>query len=174
MRDGALRRTLKRVALWHFEINLGLHRALLRLRGERPFLLSGSCRRCASCCEAPAIAVGRAFWFLPAARTLFLAWQRHVNGFELVERQRRGRVFVFRCTHFDRENRSCDSYLSRPGMCRDYPRLILWQGHPEFLPSCGYGARAPNTTGLKAELARLDLSAEQRERLTRGLDLPDD
>ena len=165
---------LKGFALLHFQANLALHRAQRTLRGERPFLLGGSCKRCAACCEAPAIRVGAALWFFPAMRALFLAWQRHVNGFLLVERQRSGRVFVFRCTHFDARTRSCDSYFSRPGMCRDYPRLLLWQASPEFLPSCGYRARARNAEGLMARLAREDLRPEQRERLARGLDPKDD
>ncbi len=174
MRDGHLRRAVKRVARWHFDANLGLHRWWRRRRGERPFVLRGECRRCAACCEAPAIAAGRAVWFLPLAQRLFLAWQRHVNGFELVERDRAGRVFVFRCTHFDLATRSCDSYDSRPGMCRDYPRLLLWHGAPEFLGGCGYRAAPPNASGLAASLDRLDLTDAQRRRLRRGLSLEDD
>jgi Fe-S-cluster containining protein len=112
-------------------------------------------------------------WFLPVARWLFLSWQRRVNGFELVDRDPRGRAFVFRCTHFDPIRRSCDSYESRPGMCRDYPRLQLWQASPEFLPGCGYSAIAPNAAGLRAGLDRLELTDEQRERLRRGLRLGD-
>jgi Fe-S-cluster containining protein len=106
-------------------------------------------------------------------RRLFLAWQRHVNGFELVHRDSEGRAFVFRCTHFDQATRSCDSYDSRPGMCRDYPRLLLWQADPELLPGCGYRAIAPNAARLKAALERLPLTPGQRERLRRGLRLGD-
>jgi hypothetical protein len=174
MRDGAARRALKRVARWHFDANLGLHRLWRRRRGERPFVLGGECRRCAACCEAPTIAAGRMAWSMPVARWLFLLWQRHVNGFELVDRDPRGRAFVFRCTHFDPVGRTCDSYDSRPGMCRDYPRLQLWQASPEFLPGCGYRGIAPNAAGLRAGLARLELTDEQRERLRRGLNLGDD
>jgi hypothetical protein len=173
MRDDPLRRGLKRLARWHFAANLGVHRWWRLRRGERPFVLGGECRRCAACCEAPAIAVGRMVWFLPLTRWLFLAWQHHVNGFELVGRERRGRTFVFRCTHFDASSRSCDSYESRPGMCRDYPRLLLWQASPDFLPGCGYSGLAPNAATLAARLARMDLTRDQRERLRRGLRLGD-
>jgi hypothetical protein len=174
MRDGPVRRALKRAALWHFQANLLLHRWWRRRRGERPFTLGGSCRRCAGCCEAPTIAAGRLIWFLPLTRRLFLAWHRHVNGFELSSRDRRSRTFVFRCTHFDGVGRSCDSYDSRPGMCRDYPRLQLWQASPELLPGCGYRALAPNAPGLAASLALLDLTDGQREHLRRGLRLEDE
>jgi Fe-S-cluster containining protein len=169
MRDGPLRRAVKRVALWQFQADLALQRAFRRARGERPWILSGSCRRCAACCEAPSLAVGALLWSVAPARRLFLWWQRRVNGFELVRGDEGTRTFVFRCTHFDRATRACDSYGSRPGICRDYPRLLLWQANPELLPDCGYGARPPNAEGLKAALARLELTDEQREKLRRGL-----
>src|SRR4030042_1602127 len=126
MRDGLLRYAVKRVALWSFRANLAAHRAMRRARGERPWTLGGSCRRSGACCEAPAIAVGRLTRSLPNVRRLFLAWQRRVNGFALVSADARARVFVFRCSHFDPATRSCDSYDSRPGMCRDYPRNLMW------------------------------------------------
>ena len=64
-----------------------------------------------------------------------------MNGFELVRSDEESWTFVFRCTHFDPATRSCDSYGSRPGLCRDYPRLLLWQPNPELLPGCGCRAR---------------------------------
>ena len=108
---------------------------------------------------------------MPLARRLFLWWQRQVNGFELTGRHAAGRVFVFRCTHFDWHSRSCDSYQSRPGMCRDYPRALLRQPSPEFLPGCGYRAVAPNASALLAALERQPLTPSQRERLKKGLHL---
>lgn len=171
MRDGPVLRAVKRVALWRFQADLALHRALRRARGERPWALRGACERCAACCEAPAIAVGAVTWSVPIARRLFLWWQRRVNGFELVSADEDDRAFVFRCTHFDRATRSCDSYSSRPGMCRDYPRLLLWQANPQLLPGCGYRAVPPNAAGLRTALDRLELTAEQREKLRKGLRL---
>ena len=97
-----------------------------------------------------------------------------MNGFHLTGPYRPSRVFVFRRTHFDSASRSCDSYDSRPGMCRDYPRLLLWQSSPEQLPGCGHRAFAPNAWALADSLARLDLTESQRERLRVGLRLEDD
>jgi hypothetical protein len=102
---------------------------------------------------------------------MFLAWQGHVNGFELVARDVAHRAFVFRCTHFDWGTRSCDSYDSRPGMCRDYPRALLYQPNPEMLPGCGYRPLARNAAGLRAALAPLPLTPEQRDKLEKGLRL---
>jgi uncharacterized protein len=171
MRDGTLRRAVKRVALWSHRADLAAHRARRRARGERPWALGGGCCRSGACCEAPAISVGWLAWSMPTVRWLFLAWQRRVNGFELASTN--ARVFVFRCSHFDRSTRSCDSYDSRPAMCRDYPRHLMWQPNPELLPGCGYRAVAPNAAGLRASIDRLDLSPAQRDRLRRDLRLGD-
>jgi hypothetical protein len=171
MRDRLLLSAVKRVARWHYEASLRVQRGWRRVRGARPYVLAGECRRCSACCEAPAIHVDRLTWWMPLARQVFLAWQRRVNGFELVSAEAASRTFVFRCTHFDREARACDSYESRPGMCRDYPRLLLWQPGPELLPGCGYRAVAPNAAGLRASLDQLPLSKQQREKLQKGLHL---
>jgi hypothetical protein len=171
VRDGPWRRALKRVALWNFVLNLRAHRLLRRMRGERPYVLGGECRRCAACCEAPAVQAHPAVWHLRSLRALFLFWQERVNGFVLTGTERRSRTFVFRCTHFDAATRLCDSYDSRPGMCRDYPRLLLWQPNPEFLPGCGYRAVTPRAERFRALLKDPSLTTEQREKLRRGLRL---
>ena len=164
-------RAVKAVALAAFTANLGLWRAWRRLRGDRPYRLGGSCNLCAQCCEAPAIKVGRLVWFLPWLRGSFLRWQSVVNGFDLAGRDLGQRVFIFRCTHFDAVTRRCDSYQSRPGMCRDYPRVLLDQPHPEMLPGCGYRPIAPRAEGLLRELRRRPLTVDQEARLRRGLHL---
>ena len=169
MRDGALRRTLKAAARACFILNLHADRARLRLLGARSYRLGGDCRRCAACCEAPAIRVPALVWLAPRLRRAFLWWQDKVNGFVLVEARRAERTFVFRCTHFDRATRACDSYASRPGICRDYPRALLWQTAPELLPGCGYRPLARNAAALRRALDARPLSHEQRERLAREL-----
>jgi Fe-S-cluster containining protein len=171
VKDGPVRRALKRAALWNFEASLSLLRAFERRRGRIPYDLGGECRRCARCCEAPGIQVGWAIWYLPLLRRLFVAWQEHVNGFVLTGRERAGRVFVFKCTHFDWTTRSCDSYESRPGMCRDYPRVLLAQANPEFLPGCGYRAVAANADGLVRAIERASVTREQMARLKKDLRL---
>jgi uncharacterized protein len=171
MKDGIILRAVKRAARWCFYADLSLHRALRKARGERPYLLGGECRRCARCCEAPAIQAGRAVWYVPTLRRAFLWWQRRVNGFELVGLDRRARVFVFDCTHFDRTTRACDSYDSRPGMCRDYPRALLAQPNPEMLPGCGYRPVAPNAAALLRALEGAAVSGDRLARLKKDLHL---
>ena len=171
MKDGLLRRAVKRVARARYAFDLALTRRLRRARGDRPYDLGGECRRCARCCEAPAIQVGRALLALRSLHGPFLWWQRVVNGFELLEARPRERMFVFRCTHFDPATRACDSYGSRPGMCRDYPRALLFQPAPELLEGCGYRPRAKGAAHFLRVLDRQPLSEEQREKLRRGLHL---
>ena len=169
MRDNFVRHRVKRLALFWFIATRATDRALARLAGHTPFLLGGDCRSCGACCEAPSIRVGWVTWYLPTWRRLFLWWQANVNGFLLEEADRGARVFVFRCTHFDRQTRRCDSYASRPGMCRDYPRVLMYQQSPELLPSCGYRPVARDARRLLRVLNEQPLSDEQKERLKRNL-----
>jgi hypothetical protein len=171
MKDGPVRRALKAVARAAFYANRVPLRFWLRARGEERFSLGGECRRCASCCEAPSVRSNAACWYLPTLRWLFLAWQERVNGFVLTQSRRTDRVFVFRCAHFDSASRLCDSYASRPGMCRDYPRALLDQPSPEMLPGCGYRPVAKDAGRMLRALAAQPLSDEQRSRLARGLHL---
>jgi Fe-S-cluster containining protein len=80
-------------------------------------------------------------------------------------------MFIFRCTHWDPATRRCDSYESRPGMCRDYPRAHLWTGNPEFLPGCGYRAVAPGAAAMIAALRAEGLEGEKLEAVKRKLHL---
>lgn len=171
MRDGPGRRALKAVARWRYFFDLGVARAVSRARHGRWFELAGECRRCARCCEAPAIRAHALAFHMPLARRLVLWWQRAVNGFELTEADPARRLFIFRCTHFDWTSRTCDSYASRPGPCRDYPRALLDQPSPEFLPGCGHHARAPRAKRFLRVLEQYPLSDEQRDKLRRGLRL---
>src|SRR5687768_4720984 len=171
MRDGPVRAALKWAARLRFQTDLAAVRAWRRQRGEPWFLLGGECRRCARCCEAPSIRANAFVWHLRSARAAFLWWQRVVNGFELREAQRVERTFVFRCTHFDEQTRRCDSYETRPGMCRDYPRALLSQPVPEFLPGCGYRAVSPRAGRFLKVLETQPLTEEQRARLRRDLHL---
>jgi Fe-S-cluster containining protein len=167
--DGAFRRSLKRLVRVCFRFDLVVARTVLRMRGREPFVLGGDCRSCGACCESPSLKLGWALWYLPTLRRAVLAWQRHVNGFVLASLDFRSRTLAFRCTHFDRETRRCDSYDSRPGMCRDYPRLLLYQPHPELLPECGHRPIRKDRKRMLRVLDSQPMSAAQRARLAKDL-----
>jgi hypothetical protein len=174
MRDGPLRRSVKALALGWFFAALGLDRLLARATRRAPFVLAGDCQQCSACCEAPAIRVSFLTWNVPALRQLFLWWQDRVNGFTLRTRapgdaEAEDGIFVFKCSHFDWVNRRCDSYSSRPGMCRDYPRALLYQPHPELLPGCGYRPLARNAKRFLRVLDAQPMTDEQRARLKKDL-----
>ena len=78
---------------------------------------------------------------------------------------------MFRCTHFDPSERRCDSYSSRPGMCRDYPRALLFQPAPELLPGCGYRPVSRKAGQLLRMLDTQPMRPEQRAKIEKELHL---
>ena len=169
MKDDRVRRGVKRAALAVFSVSLWLSRRQSAGSSAFRYELGGACRRSGRCCEAPALRASWLVWYAPLLRWMFLRWQQHVNGFVLEERRRADRLFVFRCTHFEPATRSCDSYSSRPGMCRHYPRALIHQSAPEFFPGCGYRARSSNRRKLLEVLESQSLDAKQMHRLKKGL-----
>jgi hypothetical protein len=169
MRDGLTRRLVKRMARVCYGIDLAFTRWVMRLRGESFYVLRGECRRCGGCCETPMMCTHAVFFYARFTRRAFLWWQRVVNGMELIDEDRKGRTFTFRCTHWDPQTKLCDSYASRPGMCRDYPRVLLDAAAPEFLSECGYTALHRDAARIRESLADVDLSPEKRAELERRL-----
>jgi hypothetical protein len=168
--DGVALSIIKRVSRLVFERQMALRLWWLKRQGEIRWKLGGDCQKCAACCEEPSLQVDRLTWHLRAFREPFLWWQRVVNGFELVSTQR-PRVFVFRCHYFDTATRRCTSYSTRPGICRDYPRFLLQQAWPEFLPGCGYRAVSRKADQALVSLGKTSLSAEEQAELRRKLRL---
>lgn len=162
-------RVLKALVRGAWWVEYGTRRGFARLLRRPGYRLAGSCGGCARCCERPTIQSGRVTWNLPVLRRLFLAWQRRVNGFELIEADEETLTFVFRCSHFDWTTRRCDSYASRPFLCRDYPRGLLDQAWPDLFPECGFRPISSNAEGMRAALAATDLSPEKREELEKKL-----
>lgn len=171
MRDLAPRRALKIVVRGVLGLELALRRWGLRLRGEPRWRLGGRCEGCARCCEAPTLRTGALVARLPTLRALFVAWQRHVNGWELQSVDRPARLFTFRCTHFDPVTRRCDSYASRPLACRDYPRGLLFQPWPEFFEGCGHRPIAIDGEERLVRLRSSGLAEAQVREIARRLRL---
>jgi Fe-S-cluster containining protein len=169
LKDGPVRSAVKALALRVYDARLALHRMRKRERGEIPYELGGACVLCAKCCEAPGIQVGFLTWYVPLFQRIFLLWHQQVNGFELRERSRADRAFIFRCAHFDPKTRRCDSYHSRPGMCRDYPRPLMEQANPELFEGCGFKPVAKDRVRLLRALDQQPLSGEQQAKLRKEL-----
>jgi Fe-S-cluster containining protein len=162
-------RAAKRIARALFDVEMALRRRWARLRGRERYRLAGACGGCGKCCEAPSMQVPRAMFWFPSGLRAFAAWQRRVNGFRLTESDRQSGTLTFACDHFEWSTRRCTSYETRPGMCRDYPRLLLDQPWPDLFPECGFRAVAKDAPRLLEILERQQLSAEQREDLERKL-----
>ncbi len=143
----------------------GIRRTLNRKR----YRLGGACGGCAKCCEKPTIRAGFLTWSIPGLRALFLAWQRTVNGFELIEVDEEDSLFVFRCTHFDWRTRRCGNYASRPFMCRNYPRALLDQPWPVLFDGCGFRPIARNAEQMRAALREKQIPEEELEKLEKKL-----
>lgn len=171
MKDGPVKGALKKALARAYLDAQERRRARLARRGQLHWELGGACGGCASCCEQPTIAVGAVLYFLPLASRLWLWWQRVVNGFVVVGRLREARAFVFRCTHFDATTRRCDSYETRPGMCRDYPRMLLEAPVPELFEQCGFRPVARGGAAMIEALRARGVDGEQLVTIKRKLKL---
>lgn len=165
MKDGPVKGAIKRVALIRYRIDLWVARAIRRRTRPPRYRLAGECNGCGACCETPMIQTNAAFFRLRTTRWLILTWHRVVNGFEHIRDEPKSRAFVFRCTHFDPVTKHCDSYDSRPGMCRDYPTNLLEAGYPQFPGECSHYAIDNNAERFNAALEKLNLPPEKLEAL---------
>lgn len=148
---------------------LWLRRHLLRTSGGARYRLLGTCNGCGRCCETPSVYVGRWTWRLLPLRAVAVWWQRTVNGFELVGDDPRFKMLIFRCTHYVRETRQCDSYDSRPLMCRDYPANLTYEAVPTLFDECSHRIVDKNAVGLLAALADSGLPPEKLNQLKQKL-----
>ena len=163
------------MARQRYAADLKLTRLLRAGRGGGLYRLVGSCLRCGKCCETPTIRIFPLLFFLKSLRRLIIAWQRHINGFEFLRASRREKCLVFRCSHWDPATKLCDSYSSRPGICRDYPQNQLDFPVPVFFDGCGFKALLRNAETFESSLASLDLPPETLQKLKHDLQLdPED
>ncbi len=169
MRDGPVRTLIKRLARLWFDAHVARRRTACAAVGGAAYELAGACEGCAKCCEEPTILVGELALSVPFVARAMALWQRWVNGFVLTAVNRREGTMAFTCTHFDRETRRCDSYDTRPGMCRDYPRALLDQPAPELFEGCGFRARAVNADGMLQALIDQGIEGEQLVQLKKKL-----
>jgi len=102
---------------------------------QPPFTQLGSCKRRGNCCffiliPEPTGSLGKIFYF----------WQTQVNGFFLRNKSpaddKGKKMLVMGCRHLN-ENGSCNSYRTRPSVCRRWP-IIEYFGAPRVLKGCGF------------------------------------
>jgi Fe-S-cluster containining protein len=161
MRDGSIRKTIKFIARLRYSMEVAL----------QFYDLAGSCAGCGSCCETPMIQVYPPLFYFKSIRWVLKTWHDRINGFEFVDEDRKGKCLIFRCAHLDLQTRQCDSYDSRPGLCRDYPRNQLDFANPGFLDGCTYQAVLKNGEALGASLDSLDLPPEKLTALKQKLNI---
>lgn len=174
MRDNWIRRLLKTPARWLYTLQLSTHRLFQQkvLRTAPVYSLTGSCNGCGKCCEEPSIAIGGLLHVSSTLRFFFVLWQRHINGFHLTHYDTKHKVLSFTCTHYNTLTKACDSYHSRPAMCRDYPTIVLDTDAPTLFPECSYTLTLNSAKTLAALIDEdTTLTPEQRQKLKQNLSL---
>ena len=164
MRDGPLRALVKRGVRWLVSADLLLRRKMM----PRPrYRLTGTCNGCGRCCEAPSVQVSALTAKVPLVLVWVSAWHRAVNGFEMQELN--GRILTFRCTHYDPATKTCDSYETRPTMCRDYPVNLTHEAVPSLFDECSHRIVDRNAASLRRALAETGLAPEKLAELEKKL-----
>jgi uncharacterized protein len=169
VKDRAALAHFKRIIRLLWSVELWLRRELRLGKRWRYWKLEGECDACGSCCVEPSIHVGPVTWHLPFARWLFVAWQSRVNGLEYIGEDEHTHDLLFRCTHYEPTSKRCDSYTSRPSMCRDYPKALLDQAWPELFPECSHRVRPRKAEQLRQGIEATSLSPEAKAELRRKL-----
>jgi Fe-S-cluster containining protein len=171
MKDGPIRKSIKFIACLRYSLDVALTRKIKSMRGGQFYDLAGSCDSCGQCCETPMIQAYPLLFYFKSVRWVLKTWHGLINGFEFIDEDRKAKCLVFCCTHLDPQTRRCDSYDSRPGLCRDYPRNQLDFANPGFLEGCSYQAVLKNGDALSASLDTLDLPPEQLASLKQKLNI---
>ncbi|MCJ8329155.1 MAG: YkgJ family cysteine cluster protein [Lentisphaeria bacterium] len=166
MKDGPIRKTIKAVVRWRHKIDLTISRFF---QGKPEFVLKGECNGCGACCKNPTIQVFPPLFYFKSIRWCMIKWHKHINGFEYIDANRKEKYLIFTCSHLDSETMQCDSYSSRPGICRDYPYKLLYSPTPEFLEECSYYAEYENAESLNEALDELDLPEDKIQEIKEKL-----
>lgn len=169
MKDGIVRTFIKLIAGIVYFIDLKITRFFWKLSGVKSYHLRGECSKCGACCVSPSIQVGKLVWNIGFFEICFLVWQKYVNGFEFVDRESQGRIYVFKCNHYNSEKNECDSYFSRPVMCRDYPKALTYQINPVFFKTCTLRPIDKKAKKILDKLQTKNMTEEQIELIKKEL-----
>lgn len=171
MTDGIVKKLIKRIVWWRYATDLWITREILKFRGEERYYLKGQCNRCGRCCETPSIQMTEIGYHIEFFRKWVILWHKHINGFRLINQHKHEATLTFSCSHFNSETRECDSYSSRPGMCRDYPLNQIYSVNPRFFPECGFYAVDKRADSFRSALEKTGLPQQKLEELFRRLHL---
>jgi Fe-S-cluster containining protein len=169
MRDNFIQKIVKNSIRCYYLSALWLNRKRLKRKGLPKYELLGKCEGCGKCCENPAIKVGFFLSYINTCRTIYFWWQKKINGFVFQREDEDRHIFYFLCTHWDTKTKRCDSYESRPGICRDYPRNLLYSSIPDFFEECGYKPKDKNAEKFNLALEKVNLDEEKKDQLKKKL-----
>jgi Fe-S-cluster containining protein len=165
MRDNFAQKWIKNTIRIYYLGSLWLNRKNLKKKGLPHYQLTGKCEGCGKCCENPGIQVGFLVTYFETCRKVYIFWQKKINGFIFQKQDKENQVLYFTCNHFDKKTRLCDSYDSRPGMCRDYPRNLLYASIPDFFKECGYRPIDKNAEKFKIALDKVDIDETKKKKI---------
>lgn len=165
MRDNLAQKLIKNTLRHYYLFTLWLYRQNQKRKGRPKYILTGKCEGCGKCCENPAIKVGFFVAHFKSFRAIYVWWQKKINGFVYQRENAETQVLYFICTHWDPQTRLCDSYDSRPGMCRDYPRNLLYSSIPDFFKECGYKPIDKNAEKFKLALDKIPIDDEKKKKI---------
>ena len=165
MRDNFAQRAIKNTLRHYYFFTLWIQRQHLKRKGRPKYILTGNCEGCGKCCENPAIKVGFLVTYLKSFRAIYVLWQKKINGFVYQRQNVEDQVLYFTCNHWDAQTKRCDSYDSRPGMCRDYPRNLLYSSVPDFFEECGFKPLDKNAAKFKLALDKVPLDEDKKKKI---------
>lgn len=169
MRDNFAQKLIKNSFRTYYLFSLWLNRKRLKRKGLPKYTLIGNCESCGKCCENPAIKIGFLLNNIKFFKYLYNLWQKKINGFIFQKHNQETKVFYFICNHWDSNSKKCDSYDSRPGMCRDYPRNLLYSSIPDFFKECGYKPLDKNAKKFNLALDKISIDEEKKKKIKEKL-----
>lgn len=99
----------------------------------------GHCKQCGQCCEVIGVKVNNYVVSHSFFAKLIIVFYEKVNNFSFEEYNREENYLLFSCNNFNKEQRKCNIYSQRPGLCRNYP-YVRYFDKPTFMDGCNFSA----------------------------------
>lgn len=114
-------------------------KALTRYIFKTRYKRVGSCKKCGQCCEVVGVKVNDYIVRYSILAKLIIVFYEKVNNFSFEEYHQKENYLLFSCNNFNKEERKCNIYSRRPGLCRNYP-YVRYFDEPVFMTDCNYSA----------------------------------